>query len=64
MLLETIRRCPLPYNLQMRLVLTSRKTVVLKLSEEQFYDRFRTVLEPALLTVLAVEPALLGEMFS
>ena len=42
----------------MRSVLTSH-TTVLELSEEQFYDRFRTILEPALLTILAVEPALL-----
>ena len=34
-------------------------TCLTTVSEEQFYDIFRTVLEPALLTVLAVEPALL-----
>ena len=44
--------------LQMRSVLISNKTV-LELSEEQFYDKFRTVLKTALLTILAVEPALL-----
>ena len=45
--------------MDMRSVLTSQKTV-LELSE-QFNDRFRTVLEPVLLTVLAVEPTPLVE---
>ena len=42
-------------------VSTSHKTV-LKLSEEKLYDKFRTVLEPTLLTFLAVEPAPLVEL--
>ena len=51
-------------DIQMRSALTSDKTVK-ELSEEQFYDKnsSRTVLEPALLTVLA-EPALLVELLS
>ena len=50
-------------EVHMRLVLTAHKTV-LELSKKQFYDRFRTVLEPALLTVLVVDSALLAELFS
>ena len=44
--------------IQIRSVLTSHNTI-LELSEEQFYDRFKIVLGSALLTVLAVEPAVL-----